>query len=518
MFENSLIVSGILSLANWLYRAFYESAIVCWIGKGVSALGRLWKNSGIFGFFAKDSRLEPKIQSSVLYSFVDRVVQGILGWCTKIYRKLRSYNENSINATLYERFVRGSFVCSLNGLLAIFIFFVALVPHDMWNNMYMLLGAIGISGIYFLVLLSGRNLGKSVKGIWLPLLIFMMATVSGVLVSHDRSDSVRVLMFFVASFLICLDIYGSVDSYEKMKQFMTVVFVGILLTSVYAFYQRAAGVEISASLTDLTLNKDMPGRVFSTMGNPNNYAEFLVLLLPFCFAYALNAKTLGRQTLLLVFCMLPVGALLMTYSRSGWISFAIALVVFAWFYNKKLIPILIVVGLLCVPLLPSSIINRILTIGNLEDSSSSYRLLSWEGVLKMLGNGYALQGIGLGPNAFSTVYPPYAEARAAVAPHSHMLYLEILVEMGIVGLLSFVWFVCALVRRSGAAVHRAVRPEVKNMLIAGVSALSGIAFISMVEYVWFYPRVMFTFFVTAGLTMAMIRIARQEKTPSLAQR
>lgn len=135
----------------------------------------------------------------------------------------------------------------------------------------------------------------------------------------------------------------------------------------------------------------------------------------------------------------------------------------------------------------------------------------------MLGNGYALQGIGLGPSSFSIVYPPFAEARAAVAPHSHMLYLEILVEMGVVGLVSFVWFVCALVRRSGAAVHRAVQPEVKNMLIAGVSALSGIAFISMVEYVWFYPRVMFTFFVAAGLTMAMIRIAQREEKPALTK-
>lgn len=517
MFENSLIVSGIISLAYWVYRKLYESAIVCWIGKGVTALGRLWKSSGIYCFLAQDSRLEPKIQTSAIYSFIDFVWHGVLNGCTRVYRKLRSYNENSVNAALYRRFVKGSFFVSLNGLLAVFIFGVALIPHEMWNNMYLLLGAVGLSAIYFLVLLSQGKLGSSVKGIWLPLLLFMLATVSGLLVSHALGDSIRVWMFFVASFLICLVIYGSVDSYQKMHQFMTVVFIGILLTSMYAFYQRVTGVEISASLTDLTLNKDMPGRVYSTMGNPNNYAEFLVLLLPFCFAYALNAKTLARKTILLAFCMLPVGALLMTYSRSGWISFAIALVMFAWFYNKKLIPIMIVVGLCLLPLLPSSIINRILTIGNLEDSSSSYRLLIWEGVLRMLGNGYAVQGIGLGPDSFAIVYPPFAEARAAVAPHAHMLYLEILVEMGVLGLVSFFWYVCALVRRSGAAVHRAADPRLKNMLIAGVSALSGIAFISMVEYVWFYPRVMFAFFVAAGLTMAMIRVANRETAPSLTE-
>lgn len=517
MFENSCIVSGILALANRLYGMFYESAVIRLLARLVGVCGRLVKNSGIYSFFAKDSRLEAKTQTSFFYSLADDICQSLLRFFTAIYRKLHTYNETGVNAALYNRFVRGSFFCSLDGLLAVFIFLVALIPHTLWNNMYLLLGAVGVSGVYFLVLLSRGSLGKSAKGVWLPLLLFMLATVSGVLVSHARGDSIRVLMFFIASFLVCLNIYGAVDSYEKMKQFISWMFLGILMTSVYAFYQRVVGVEISASLTDLTLNQNMPGRVYSTMGNPNNYAEFLVLLLPFCFAYALNAKTLGKQTLLLAFCMLPVGALLMTYSRSGWISFAIALVTFAWFYNKKLIPILIVVGMLCVPLLPSSIINRILTIGNLQDSSSSYRLIIWDGVLRMLSDGYALQGIGLGPESFQSVYPAYVNPRAATAPHSHMLYMEILVEMGVIGLVSFVWFVCALVHRGGIAVHKTTRTEVKNMLIAGVSALSGIAFISMVEYIWFYPRVMFTFFVTAGLTMAMIRVSRREQTPSLTE-
>ena len=44
-------------------------------------------------------------------------------------------------------------------------------------------------------------------------------------------------------------------------------------TSLYAFYQRAVGVAVSSSLTDLELNKCVPGRVFSSFGNPNNYVS-----------------------------------------------------------------------------------------------------------------------------------------------------------------------------------------------------------------------------------------------------
>ena len=35
--------------------------------------------------------------------------------------------------------------------------------------------------------------------------------------------------------------------------------------------------------------------------------------------------------------------------------------------------------------------------------------------------------------------------------------------------------------------------EMKNILIAGVSALSGVLTIALVEYIWYYPRVMVIF-------------------------
>ena len=38
----------------------------------------------------------------------------------------------------------------------------------------------------------------------------------------------------------------------------------------------------------------------------------------------------------------PVAALLMTYSRSGWVSFALAAVVFIALWDKRLLPLIVV--------------------------------------------------------------------------------------------------------------------------------------------------------------------------------
>ena len=55
-------------------------------------------------------------------------------------------------------------------------------------------------------------------------------------------------------------------------------------------------------------NKDMPGRVFSTLGNPNNYAEFLVLFMPFAMSFVLGKKKWNVSKLLLCAGMLlPLG-------------------------------------------------------------------------------------------------------------------------------------------------------------------------------------------------------------------
>ena len=207
--------------------------------------------------------------------------------------------------------------------------------------------------------------------------------------------------------------------------------------------------------------------------------------------------------------MVSIGALILTYSRSGWIAFAFALVVYVMLYNKKLLPVLVILAIAAVPFLPQSVLNRILTIGNMKDTSSAYRINIWTGCLKMIKD-YWITGVGLGSAGFMTIYPKYSIVNSATAPHSHMQFMEMLLELGIVGFLVYVCFIFVILRRTFKYSHCS-DSLIKNSVIAAASAMSGIILIGFFEYCWFYPRVMFAFFVCVGVGMAAVRLAKSER-------
>ena len=53
-------------------------------------------------------------------------------------------------------------------------------------------------------------------------------------------------------------------------------------------------------------------------------------------------------------------------------------------------------------IIPQTIVDRIMSVGNMEDSSTSYRVYIWMGTLGMMKH-YWLGGIGMGEAAFSQV-------------------------------------------------------------------------------------------------------------------
>ena len=159
-----------------------------------------------------------------------------------------------------------------------------------------------------------------------------------------------------------------------------------------------------------------------------------------------------------------------------------------------------------IPLLPSSIMDRIMTIGNLEDTSSSYRIDIWTGAIKMIKT-FWYSGVGLGPGAFAEIYPSFAVKISAEAPHTHMLFMEVWAEMGIIGFLSFTVFIICLVARGCTAAKKCENGKMKLYSISAASAMMGILTIGFAEYVWFYPRVMFAFFVAIGMAMAAEKLA-----------
>ena len=110
-----------------------------------------------------------------------------------------------------------------------------------------------------------------------------------------------------------------------------------------------------------------------------------------------------------------------------------AAVVFLALINWKVLPLFLLVGIFCLPLLPDTIYNRILTIGDSRDTSTNYRFQIYNASFTMMKD-YWFRGTGLGSDAMVSVFELYPPMRDGNFPvHTHNNYLQMWGELGLFG-------------------------------------------------------------------------------------
>lgn len=467
-----------------------------------------YNNSLLKSFLLKLGDLSSYTEDSLFCKAFSAVIGFFVRVFTKICTFVLKLTENGLVSFVYEKLFADSLLFGRQNLFALLCAAIFLIPHDFWNNIYGLLISFVLFVFYiFTVARDERRIQASdIKRAPLSVIFFIFAILLSVVTSNAIGDSVRILFFFVTSFILCVSVAGRINTRNMLDSFMRCAYFTLLLMSLFAIVQRVMGVEADASLTDLTLNKNMPGRVFGNMDNPNNLAEYLTIFMPFGFAYSVTKKSFNEKVLYTAGMLIPVVAILLTYSRSGWIALAASVVVYIALYNYKLFPAFITGGLFVLPFIPKSIYDRILTIGNLKDSSSSYRMDIWEGCFEMLKE-YWFTGVGLGPGAFAKIFPNYAVGETTVVMHSHMQFMEMMVEGGLLLFVAYIILVFAMLKRAAVASSQANDREIKHYSVASCASIAGITLIGLFEYCWFYPRVMFAFFISIGLCLAISRLA-----------
>lgn len=502
------------SILGRLYDIWTYSVIYSWLRSIYRGFSRSFAGSRIIHLFVRDSRVEPIYESSVFARGFKWIFDLITCAVSKLFAVIARLAHGSVTERFINRFVKSSFFINYETFLGGFILLMFIVPHDYWSNTYALLAVLGLFVLFQLMVASGARRQFYLHNLGFPLLLFAIACVFSLGFSNDRSDSFRVLLFYVTALLFVYLIAADITSKERLMKLLGFIYFAVIITALFALYQRMVGVSVSASLTDLSSNKGVPGRVFSTLGNPNNYAEFLVIMLPLAAVYAANRK---REWVKLGFCLalaLPALALLMTYSRSCWISIFFACIIFIYYVNKRLLPAFFLLCLAAVPLLPDSVLTRLGTLAS-GDSSSMFRIYIWTGCIKIVHD-FFLTGIGLGPGSFATLYADYADKHAIVGvPHSHMVYMELIIELGIIGFIAFMWYMLRLWKDTASEATHGRDKTLTYVLAACTASLVGIAITFSVEYVWYYPRTLFAYFILAGIAMAAVKMSKNDKANRL---
>ena len=340
------------------------------------------------------------------------------------------------------------------------------------------------------------------KFILLFALIYIVATFTSVTVSGSLFGGALTTLFVLFTIVIQ-------NSVTTRRQFDALIYAFVIsgaVVSAYGVYQYVFGVTGASAWIDSTMFSGIGVRVYSTLGNPNVLSEYLLLAIPFAGACALTAKGAVKK-LFFTGCL---GAMLLcmvlTFARGGWLGLIIAAAIFLVMLDRRFIIVGIVMLIIMYFALPDVILKRFLSIGNVKDSSTSYRVSIWLATITMLRD-YWFTGIGPGTAAFNKIYPFYS-FNTVSAPHSHNLYLQVMCETGVSGIVIFLTLLFSYFRNLCAAISKEADRSSKILQIAAISSVIGFLVQSATDHSFYNYRVTLVFWAVLGLGALAARRSR----------
>lgn len=505
LINKSIIINFLYRILVFISRKFKESGIYNLLSFCANKIKFYFSYSRVWTYLSNPDPLDSLWENGLIYLLLDRLFNAPINLFRKVYFKYEKVFDYSYGFKFIKWILR-----DFHAIIGLALALTFIIPDHKWYNIY---GVVIVLGLFILFLIrtiitSGAFI--DIKNSDFTLMIFILVMGLSTITSLFPLESINYFIYFFISFLTVIIIVSSVKSIEDLSSIIELIVIGAFLTALYGIYQwKVVGIAVNPSLTDLAVNQGMSGRVFSTMGNPNIYGEFLVLTMPFFGVVFLNSKSWWKKSIYAILFLPVILILLLTGSRSAWVSFAFSVFIFVFFTNRKLLPFMILAGFLAIPILPQSIYRRILTIFNPNDSSMQYRKLILEPATPMLRD-YWLNGVGLGSQVFNTIYKRYKSFSLKTVAHTHNVYLQLWLETGIFGILSLLWLLFRLAKKSIRVISLKENPQINNILIGCISGIAGILLMGFADHIWFYNRILYLFWVIIALAFSSLKLLNKE--------
>ncbi|MBI4004243.1 MAG: O-antigen ligase family protein [Candidatus Omnitrophica bacterium] len=301
--------------------------------------------------------------------------------------------------------------------------------------------------------------------------------------------SVFLLVGLVKAFLLFFYLANHVKTREDLWLAVCCLIAGLVAESLLAFAQSAAGSNLGlAALGEKTEMKEiaMEGskffRVGGTLGHPNFLGGYLATVLPLALALALVG---GRKAVRLAAAgafVLGGMALVLTLSRSAWLSAGVACVaLLGWVAarrGRRIGPGPALIVILAMGLVGSSFAPLIMARWTGDDRGAAASRLPKIHAASAIIADHPILGVGL--NNYTTVKHlydtrPVGGTRKGVSSIGgelpHNLFLLLGAEMGLMSLVLLTWFLWIVARRAWQAITAADDDLVRAILLGITVAL-----------------------------------------------
>ncbi|GED16176.1 O-antigen ligase family protein [Aneurinibacillus migulanus] len=347
----------------------------------------------------------------------------------------------------------------------------------------------------------------------LAVFLFLAILLITALTSVNVIESLKQFMlYYFISFLLYLLLVMKLDTRETLYRFIVCLVLSASLVSLYGVYQYFTLQYTSAAWVDASQNPGLSKRIFATFENPNLFVQYLIMILPLNFALIFYSKSLGNRVLFALQFALISLAVVLTFSRSGWVALFLGLGILATMISRRLLVVGLIVAAVSVNFLPDTIMTRILSIFSPQtDSSSAYRLEMWPSAFAMIRD-FWVTGIGSDLTTFKKVYTDYMMPGVRIN-HFHNIYLMNFVTGGILAILLLLYMFYQSLRTAIVSLFMNDKKDklLSYMAKAGIGSLIAIASAGMFEDVWHQYRVDFMFWILLAILSVVYNLARARK-------
>nr|WP_315217111.1 O-antigen ligase family protein [uncultured Duganella sp.] len=275
---------------------------------------------------------------------------------------------------------------------------------------------------------------------WLP---FLLVTMLGVVTSPERGEAARLFLTQVSYFAVFVGGYYCVRSAHDFRALMKLMLWSSVIPVLYSCY----------IIVSVKLAVGGEFRLRGTFGHPNVMAFYMTVIIGVAF-YLLKTTpaatpTRARAALVLYLLVLLV-MLMLTKTRSAWTATGLAFGLYALLFERRYLIYMAVLGVLA--LFIPGVGDRLADLGQGNQvsiysnlNSFAWRVYLWESAIAWMSPLSFIIGNGLQSFVkYSIIFFPIAGKTSWGA---HSVYVQLLFEMGALGLAAFGWLGYSLLRQ-----------------------------------------------------------------------
>lgn len=330
--------------------------------------------------------------------------------------------------------------------------------------------------------------------------------------SYDRDESVRVFSDRVVKFaLVSFFIYAASRTVADLRVIIAFMLLAWLKIGSEGFIGWITGNLVWE-------NQGIPRLHGSTfmLGHPNSFSGFAVGCLPFTVFLFMCTKNIFLRMGLLLILGFALIIIMATGSRTGYLALALGSIYFFFTLKRnKLKTLLIAIPIIIIGLnyVPDSYKGRFESIFTGEEKEG-HSTEARKTILKEGWEVYVTHPMGVGVQAFGKV----RNEMFGTSQNTHNLYLEVLTNIGPIGLVVFLVFVYQLIKRNVVNIKLLITRNPKELppndhfLLNLSKATLGFIFLRLLLGIFGMDLYEIYWWIALGITLALTKLIQSTPT------